>query len=50
MGYDFEALESGVLIMILNRHDGSSSERHEFTVEKGKKYNIDYSDVDVRWR
>ena len=50
MGYDFEALEDGEVTMVLYRHDGSGSQRHSFTVEKGKKYSWDVEGAEIRER
>ena len=50
MGYDFEALEDGIIEMILYRHDGSGSEKQCFTVIKGKKYSWDIEGVEIRER
>lgn len=50
MGYDFEALEDGDIVMILQRHDGFGSEAFAYKVKKGIKYSWDMTGVEIKER
>ena len=51
MGYDFEALETGDLYVIIHDHnEPSRSQSNTYYLIKGKKYSIDYGGVDIQER
>ena len=53
MGYDFEALEDGVItITVRSRSNtcGCSVTTHDYYVKKGEKYDIEYGGVDIKER